>query len=255
MNILNVFLYFAEPLVNAMFHAAVHSLSSVVAADADGVGEIRERWRAFCSTVLFTYVQGEDPSPTDSGHLFVRKARQVLGIYDKHILNPIDALRCLIDDPGRHIVFVDDFVGSGSQMTSTWRREHQLSGSQTASFSQCVDQRRFLCYVPLIATQLGLRAIQEQCAGLMVYPAHTIDERYSLVSSETILWPPRLRDDSSDVLFEASRRAGIVDECELGWKGFCDLGLAMAFSHSVPDATLPLLWWDRNGWHPLIRRS
>ena len=165
-NILNVFLYFAEPLVNAMFHGSVHSLSAKFAADADGLGEARERWEAFRSKVLFTYVQGENPSPTDSGHLFVRKVRQVLGISDAHIVDPIDALRWLVYDPVLPIVFVDDFLGSGSQMASTWHRKHQLSGTVKASFAQCVASHSFVCYVPLIATQLGLSPDSRAVRGI-----------------------------------------------------------------------------------------
>ena len=253
-NILNVFLYFAEHLVDSLFHAAIHSLSSVVTADSRGVREARHVWKTFLSNALFTYVQGEDPSPTDSGHLFVRKARQVVGIRDEHIVDPIDALRCLIDCPDRPIVFVDDFVGSGNQMTCTWFKDHEMGGLANTSFARCEGERQLMYYVPLVATTFGLNEIQSRCRGLYVNPAHTIDERYSLVSPETILWPENLKDNSAEMLFEASRRAGIVDGYEWGWKGFCDLALAIAFSHSVPDATLPLLFWERNGWHPLIRR-
>jgi hypothetical protein len=39
------------------------------------------------------------------------------------------------------------------------------------------------------------------------------------------------------------------------WQGFHKLGLALAFQHCVPDATLPLFYWEHNEWHPLIRRT
>ena len=37
--------------------------------------------------------------------------------------------------------------------------------------------------------------------------------------------------------------------------GFHDLGLTIAFEHSVPDATLPIFWADGSNWKPLYRRS
>ena len=84
---------------------------------------------------------------------------------------------------------------------------------------------------------------------------HEIDERYSLVSPDSILWPDSLKADAMEFMRKASERAAIIPDCKFGWKGFHDLALAIAFGHGVPDATLPLFYWDRPDWHPLIRRT
>ena len=65
---------------------------------------------------------------------------------------------------------------------------------------------------------------------------------------------PPWKPGAHEFLFEASRRAGIVDELGSNWAGFENLALPLAFFHCVPDATLPLYFWERNGWSPLIRR-
>ena len=140
LNILNVFLYFSNPIIDAMFHSNVHSLSSAVTLYATSLAEARAQWQMFLSTVLVTYVQGEHPRPTDSGLVFARKARQVLGISENNIVHPWEALSVIVQRPLTPILFVDDFVGSdrdldpkipdfvgsGTQMIETWTRKFPI---------------------------------------------------------------------------------------------------------------------------------
>ena len=109
-------------------------------------------------------------------------------------------------------------------------------------------------YTPLIATQFGLDEVAAYCSDLNVCPAHVLNEEYSLISKRSTLWPSTLMARAPEFLFEASRRAGIVRQLGPDWSGLRNLALPLAFFHCVPDATLPLYYWDDNGWTPLIRR-
>ena len=80
LNLLNVFLYYNEAIVDAMFRGAVQRLSASIISPATSLDEAKDRWRLYLKTVWITYVEGEQPNPTDSGYLFARKARQVLGV-------------------------------------------------------------------------------------------------------------------------------------------------------------------------------
>lgn len=254
-NLLNVFLYYNEQLVDALFYGAVQGLSARIVSSATSSEEAKGKWRNFLDTVRVSYVQGENPNPTDSGLLFARKARQILGIDEGHIVEPAHALAYLSENPDSSLMLVDDFVGSGNQMIETWQRSYRLTGEHSHSFAAAARRGADIFYVPIIATKNGLTAIENRCIGSKVRPAHILDERYSLISPYSILWPDTLKPEASPFLFNASRRAGIVDEYEHGWKGFHDLALALAFHHSVPDATLPLFFWEKNGWAPLISRT
>ena len=202
---------------------------------------------------MVTYVQGEEPNPTDSGYTFARKARQVLGIDEMQIAEPAHVLsnsRGSLDSP---ILLVDDFVGSGTQLITTWHREQRAE--RFRSLAEAAEAGVSIYYVPLVATRDGTAEIRQNCAKLEVFSAHVLDQRYSLVAPDSILWPEALRPHAQEFLWTASQRAGIPDDYEYGWKGFCDLALALAFSHSVPDATLPLFFWNRNGWKPLLVKA
>ena len=111
-------------------------------------------------------------------------------------------------------------------------------------------------YTPLVSTSYGISCLEEMCASLEIRAAHEIDERYSLASPDSILWPDSLKPDAMEFMCKASERAGpSFRSCKFGWKGFHDLALAIAFGHGVPDATLPLFYWESPDWHPLIRRT
>jgi hypothetical protein len=255
LNLLNVFLYYNELFVDALFRSAVQSLSAAITASATSLAEAKGRWRDFLATVRVTYVEGERPRPTDSGLLFARKARQVLEIDESQIVEPATALAELLVKPTYPVLLVDDFVGGGNQMTATWFRQYQLGSGRTGTFASASQNGATIIYAPLMAASYGLRTLAAKCPGLTVKPAHTLDSGYSLTDPDSILWPDALKSSSGDFLYEASRRAGIVAGYEYGWKGFHELSLAIAFWHSVPDATLPLFFWDQDGWAPLIRRT
>ena len=252
LNLLNVFLYYNEPLVDSMLYGAVQRLSAPVVHAADNIPHARDLWRNFLDSLLITYVEGEIPNPADSGFLFARKARQILAIPEEHIMPPSRALAILRQAPQTPLLFVDDFIGSGNQMVTTWSRSHSPT---LTSFHSLAELSPSIFYVPLIATESGITALTTQCPGLRVCPAHVVDDQYSLTSPSSIFWPDALKPDARSFLLDASRRAGIVDSYKYGWQGFHDLALPLAFYHSVPDATLPLFFWDQHGWQPLIRRA
>ena len=255
LNLLNVFLYYNDQLVDALFHGVAQRLTAHISAPATSPKEARSRWHIFFTTVHVTYVEAEDPNTTDSGKLFTRKARQVLGIHQGRIFDPAPALSSWSEHPDSAILLVDDFVGSGDQAIATWKRHYPSASAAPDSFAAAAQRGAAIYYLPLIATQYGLNEIEKKCTGLKVYPAHVLDERYSLIAPNSILWPDALKLSAVPFLFEASKRAGIVDNYKYGWQGFRNLALPLAFSHSVPDATLPLFFWNQNGWIPLISRT
>lgn len=257
-HLLDVFLYFSEPMVNALMVGAFQNLSRLVKGAQPSLITTQMRWLTFFDTLLITYVTGEKPNVTDSGFTFARKARQVLGIPEDRIVDPGTALQAALN-AARPIVFVDDFVGSGSQMISTWQRQYPAYAGVSRSFSDAAQLgRSTFYYCPLVCTSLGMRNIKMHCRELQIEPAHLIASAYSLTSARSSQWPAHLRPTATDFIRRASLRAGIPDtkgRAVNDWQGFRKLGLALAFYHSVPDATIPLFYWQENGWQPLVRRT
>ena len=166
-HLLGAFLYYSETLVERLFSAAFQRLS-IIQARAQGHRDysltLSSSWRLFCDRALITYVTGEVPSPTDSGLIFSRMARQVLSMKEARILSPDEVIRRLAAGDTSPVIFVDDFVGSGEQFINTWVRSYDLGGGKVTSFKTLasISTVQFYYCVPFCSA-LGLSEIKSSC--------------------------------------------------------------------------------------------
>ena len=246
-HLLDQFMYFGEELLDAIFLSGFQRISMSMLEPRNPV-ELRPLWEEFLESVIVTPVQGEDENISDSGHIFVRKARQVLGLSEDNLLDPYVAPSEAMQS-GRPLVFVDDFVGTGQQMITMWK---------THNLGMVAESGVPIFYAPALATNFGYHAILEECDGLILSPGQLIPDEYSAIAQNSILWPAGKAEEYLRIVKRASLRAGIPDtngRLADDWQGFGKLGLALAIHGSVPDATLPLFRWEGNGWNPLIRKN
>ena len=238
--LLNAFMYFSTDLVDQIFSTSIRTIGRFMT---------RTQWKEFLDDVIVTLVTGEMPSPTDSGYGYTRKAR-ALGIPDSRILSHEEALGRLMGGFKGSVLFVDDFVGSGNQFVETWNR---TPPNRFESFKAlAAGSRAKFYYCPAFCTQVGLTKINRECPEVTVKAGVLIPNNYGAFAQDSIIWPSQLSNTAEDFLHSASLRAGIL---ESRWRGFCSLGLTIAIEDSVPDATLPIIYWEENGWHPLMRRT
>jgi len=251
-NLLNSFQYFSETLVNQMFIAGFQMFSNQIRKQKDSYLEAKTAWHNFIDNALITPLRGEIPSIADSGFIFARKARQQLGLKERQLLNKEECLELLQKSTGPFsIIFVDDFLGSGRQLIHTWEKEIKLGPDWVSfkSLSSSLRNTKFY-YFPIIATTYGMGRVLKQYPEIAILPVHELSSKYSALAPDSIIWPEHLKASAHDFLLNASTRAGIMN-----WKGFHDLSLCLGFYHSVPDATLPIFFSDKNGWKPLIKRT
>lgn len=255
-HLLNSFLYYSAELTDELFKSAFHGLNLNVVDASRPYVAAESLWRRFRESVLVTHVTGEDPNNSDSGFTFARKARQLLGIDEYNLKAPAEALSLMVSDGPRPVLFVDDFVGSGDQFIRTWGRQYDLNDGSKLSFQRyasVVGTQFFYC--PLFCSEIGRIAIQRNCPEVNLAPAHFLTEKYSALVDDSIIWPEHLRATAWSFVHDASERAGIMDYCEIPWQGYHEQGLTIAFEHGIPDATLPIFYFDENGWIPLMSRT
>jgi hypothetical protein len=246
--LLEAFCYFGRTQTEALLRAAFHGLSREVAVGAGSPAAATTEWRQFLAKAVITFVEGERPSPTDSGYTFARRARDRLGIPERRVVFPQRALELGLSDPSQPIVFIDDLVGSGEQFCKTWLRKH--SDLSNASFG--VAALTNVWYVPLIASWKGAERIARIAGSVRLRPAHLLSEEYSAVSDKSIIWPNGAHVEARSFVESASQRAGYNPGD--AW-GFHRLGMAVAVDDTIPDFSLPLFYSTRNGWVPLMRRA
>lgn len=233
-------MYFGTEMVNQIFSTSIRTIGRLMTAT---------QWNEFLDGVLVTLVTGEVPSVTDSGHVYARKAR-ALGIPETRILSHEEVFNWILRGFKRSVVFVDDFVGSGNQFVETWNR---ILPNRFESFKAlAAGSEAEFYYCPAFCTQFGLNEINKECPEVMVNPGVLIPDNYGALAQDSIIWPSELSSTAEDFLHSTSMRAGIP---ESRWRGFWCLGLTIALEDSVPDATLPIIYWEENGWHPLMRRT
>jgi hypothetical protein len=258
-HLLNSFLFFSERMIKQLFFSAVHELSARQRKDERTAIAERSAWQHFFDSLIVTIVTGEQPNIADSGHIFARHCRDMLGFSEHQLVSNEQALSILVSGSGRSVLFVDDFVGSGNQFVKTWKRHHNigtLSGMSFERYAARSDKSQFL-YCPAICTGFGARKIAKECSQVVISPGNLMGDQYSAISPESIIWPAHLRSSAPAFLAAVSSRAGIpdTDGGTDDWRGYRKLALCIAFQHGRPDATLPIFSWKMNGWTPLLRCS
>jgi len=256
--LLEHFNYYNEYLTDRLLVAAYRSL-------ADGMPKgsaapARETLLLGLRDAVFTPVEGEEPNRTDSGNLLCRKARQILRVPEERIVEPLEALKCAANQTP--VVFLDDFIGSGDQFLKTWQSVRR--DQPPRSFEEASQNCPFTAtYISLVATDDGLRTIGQTAPMVAVSSAHVLDDSSSVRALKAGPTDPdpglearigkMLEKYASHLTPQEPYIAGNLDYKVFGYK---KRGLLFAFSHSVPDATLPIFWSPGvNGWIPLLERT
>ncbi len=258
LHLFNAFQFFSEPLTTQILRSAVLSVSRVAAANVGSLSARRDQWQQFLDRAVLTSPTGEDPNPSDSGNMFARKARKYLDFPEKSVMFPKEALDRCRADPTTPLVFVDDFAGTGEQFITTWRRTYDFGGHQGSFASTLRPNGIAVYYCPAFCTSFAEQRIRGECPGVRVLAGHVLPAVYSLIASDSVLWPDRLRAQAREFVKRHSLALGLPDtngRATNDWQGFWRLGLGVAFyDRNVPDATIPLFYHEAAGWQPLIRR-
>lgn len=243
--------YVNDEMAERLFTSAFHALSDRVAGGGSYADRVA-RWQRFRDDMLVTYVTGEQPNPSDSGFTFARLARRNWLVEEQRILSPEDALRHQITNSATPMIFVDDFCGSGEQFLKTWRRQVVVGiGKQSFASASASGRLGEAFYCLPVITEYALVRLRREAPAVSVQAAHVLPTQYGAQHPDTILFPEHLRSSKDQFLASATGRAFGPMASPLG---FHDLGLAVAFEDSTPDACLPLLWEEAVNWSPLVPR-
>jgi hypothetical protein len=259
LHLLNSFFHYSDQLAGKLLLTAFRNLSHDLYEPDLGYAEFMARWNDYLAHVYVTFPTGESPSPTDSGYTYARMARQVVGIPEAQIFNPGDAIQVIAASSRPCVLlFVDDFAGTGLQFEATWNRLYPAD-SGLITFKQLASSGAVAAtYLPLLATTFAKQRLEMRVPNVLLRPAHFLSDRYSALNPDGLIWPPSLAASAEDFLRDASQRAGIPDTNGVqsnDWRGIAKLGLTVSIGNAIPDASLPLIYWEENGWIPLKRRS
>ena len=247
-QLLNSFVHFNEDIINQLFVSAFQFLSCEVLPPEVPLDKAAQAWTDFRDRVLITPVSGEDPSPADSGYRYASKARDLLEIPSTQLVSHEDAIKAVIADARRPIVFVDDFVGSAQQILDHWNRQVSVNGTKSSFSLVAKAGMAPTYYCCALATKYGVGRIATAGLPITVRAGSWLPKSASAIASDSFVWPKSEYANGIAFLDAVNARAGITDNPT----GFHKLGLTVGIEGRIPDATLPIFLWDQNNWTPLF---
>jgi hypothetical protein len=182
--------------------------------------------------------------PTKSGPLIARHLKRALTISERWIISPQNVAAALgvVDT----VIFVDDFLGTGSQFSDF------LTDTGLISF---VPSHCFI-YGCLAGHETGINMLRGLFPSLHVAAVERLDASHALFHQDG----GSFRDEVNSVECARDFYYGLIDDRRFNItgpnrRGFGHLEIVYAFEHSVPDNTLPILWWDQSSqWRHLFDR-
>ena len=186
-----------------------------------------------------------DP-PTKSGPLVLRRLQRILRVYSKWMVWPWQAARLIDEGKVDHIIFVDDFLGSGKQFEK-FADQWEFSGRKAGA--------KYV-YAPVTSHITGIEHIGENLSYVRVVTAERLSRADQFFSEDvwtTIGQGSTTAADAKDWYLNFARRKEL-DPRSVGCLGVGDLALTFGFSHSTPNNSLPLLWCESTQWQPLLER-
>jgi hypothetical protein len=195
---------------------------------------------------LVPVIRDVDP-PTKSGPLVLRYIKRALRLNEDWMVWPWKVEAEL--DTCKHVhtvIFVDDFLGSGSQFSEF------LDIQKLPVISSNVHW----IYAPVIAHEYGISSVRTDHPKIEVIASEYLnaghgffdDSRWRILSEGTVT-----ASDAKDFYlnFMSHRK---IDTRGAPHLGFGELALCFGFKHSTPDNSLPILWAQGSNWSGFLER-
>ena len=251
-RILDFFVYFPEDITNQLFLTAIGRAGYFFRS-------LDKTWcnQSFHNQCWYSYIPGEDHNVTDSGVTFVKKVKEVTGVDESRILSFSQLFKILYDaTTPQNVILTDDFVGTGAQCDHAWNGK-PFSDVDKSLKDLVEEGNHRVIYVPLIVNFVGKMRIEGTCPDLHLDYAYELGAEWNLFSEKCPCWGGDIGiyDEGTALIREKSYAIGVTEEKgQVSVRGFGGQGLALGFSHCIPDACPAIFFVKRNGWIPLKER-
>ncbi len=132
------------------------------------------------------------------------------------------------------VVLIDDMVGSGEQVCSSWDE----------AFAELLTEIGNVYLIVVVACDHALQRIADETDIQLVPHMQLHDEDNTF--------------DNDCTHFNADEKSTILKYCKsvngAHPKGFGDCGLVLVLAHAIPNNSLPILGETTDNWEPLFRR-
>ncbi|WP_296385406.1 hypothetical protein [Winogradskyella sp.] len=179
--------------------------------------------------------------PVKSSNVVLRDFRRKIGLNDNWFIHPAE-VKTELKNGVNTFIFIDDFLGTGSQFEGMYKEN---------GFELLLSNANSI-YSPLVAHETGIKFLNDKCGSVQIVSAEFLNKELDVFSFA-------FNDDVNNGEIAKEFYDSLLDKYKFDLLdknkyGFGNLGLAYTFYHSAPDNCLNILWDDKNGWYPLIKK-
>jgi hypothetical protein len=146
------------------------------------------------------------------------------------------------------LIFVDDCIGSGSQLKKFWNSEPIQKIREI-----CDAQGIRIYYLVLVGYNKNLEILKKEnkLSGIEIVVCDLLTDKNRIFSDENIIWDKETneREKAIEYFDKIKRLKGV------SFLGFKKLDFAVILHDRLPNWSLPILWKDTVSWKSLLRRK
>lgn len=192
----------------------------------------------------FVVVTSHLDRPHKSAHIVARLMKRNLSVNQDLLINPWE-IQNEINKNIKTFFFIDDFLGTGQQFIDFFK------------FYKLDQYKKiYFAYVPWVAHKEGIQKVKDEFPILKVSAVETLNSTHSIFSKDSICFKDEKNTpEKAKFFYYEILKKNKINITDSDRRGYGHLELTYAFSHSIPDNCLPILWWGKSpGWSPLFDR-
>lgn len=186
---------------------------------------------------------------TDSGSFGCRHLRHDYQLDAQNVKQSINDLKGADYSEGKHIIFVEDFVGTGRDAVVKYQN------FELAKKKKGISDIHFYYFAP-IATEWGIKMIEEK-TEFEIIAGEILGSRYRCFSDDSVIYPETNERTKAEKVFRnyGEKLCRCDPEIKGFPLGFDDSQLVVVLFDNTPDNSLPVIWYPDKNWFPLFKRS
>tara|TARA_R110000782_G_scaffold237188_1_gene323522 strand:- start:261438 stop:262394 length:957 start_codon:yes stop_codon:yes gene_type:complete len=191
-------------------------------------------------------------NPTESGNIIASYLCKEHGVPEENVLNAMKLTSDMLLKY-QNIIIVDDFIGSGDQIISFWSDDDVILDGNHKKMYEIANEYQNINfkYFCLVTTEEGYNNFYSEGLHhnqkLDIIYCEKLKTKFKIFGENSVYFDNDEKDACKMIIENICKINGIN---LLGHKG---LDYAIAFHHSIPDASLPLFYEQKNSWNYLFR--
>lgn len=212
------------------------------------------KWEKYKEAIRVMPADAEDRAG-GSPHLVARKYRPYLG---EEIVVKVDSIQKNIKEGIKEFIFVDDFSGTGKQMSDFLSTLIEIDGKKVpiGKISEYFSDIKVSVAVYVIHKD-ALERLKEEFRTVSIRYVDLLDERLNLLSYDCITYQGKSKDEIREIIDYLSEIKTKLLEEQPDYQKFAEyeLHIPIIFEHGCPNNTFIPFYAKTKTWKQLFKRG